>query len=348
MIRFKIPRIIQLVICMGLILLLCCSCAVNNNEISSNNYTGSESAGDVVKSDNTENNMRNELIGIWHASPSLGAGWNNVFVLNEDNSFKLYYSQFDEEKRTIDMSGKWNISEGRLILNVSQKTIVEGGELADASPSATSKYQIVNGTVKVEKLEPAVIMEYSLGQLVEADDSPYEHKMLIDGEYYYKISDEPSSIDFSNQYSSNNSDKASSTEKTPAEFDKNIIGVWHLPIGTSTLYGDRYIFCEDGTYLYFEPEQFDNPKNEYGTWKTAGGTLILKPTNSVTEAGRINTMTEFYFEVKKGSALNTKEEKRLTVSEITYDKSFEQHVMNIDGDDYYRIYDKNDSIKWIK
>jgi len=138
-----------------------------------------------------DNLFDQKLIGIWHAAPSIGSGYNDMFFFYKDNRFKLYYSQYDEEKRVLDISGEWSVNENKLKLSVDEKTVVVGGELVESSPSATSEYSIINGTVQKEKIEPPEIIEYSIGQIEKDTESPYENKLLINGEYFWKISDNP-------------------------------------------------------------------------------------------------------------------------------------------------------------
>ncbi len=64
-----------------------------------------------------EKELASELIGFWHASPYLGAGFNDRFTFNNDLSFKFEFSQYNEAKRVIDFSGDWFIEGDKLICN---------------------------------------------------------------------------------------------------------------------------------------------------------------------------------------------------------------------------------------
>jgi hypothetical protein len=131
------------------------------------------------------------------------------------------------------------------------------------------------------------------------------------------------------------------------DYDKKVIGMWHSPIGSSSMYGNRYIFCEDGTYVFFEPEQLENPNMEFGTWNIANKKLILRPTHIISEVERVNNENDFYFRLKKESELKEKIEISRDLSEITYDSTFKQDVITIDGYVFYKIFDKDNPIKWV-
>lgn len=139
--------------------------------------------------------MLGELVGIWHASPIVGAGYSERFFFYDDGTFKFCYSQYDEEKRILDMSGNWTVKGERLILSVLEETVLVGGELAEPSPSATSQYSIVNATVEKRHYDEPKTIEYTFGKLEEdkegTDGLIYGIKLLINGQYYWRISLDP-------------------------------------------------------------------------------------------------------------------------------------------------------------
>lgn len=145
--------------------------------------------------------MLGELIGIWHASPSVGAGYSERFFFYDDGTFKFCYSQYDEEKRILDMTGNWTVKGERLILSVLEETVLVGGELAEPSPSATSQYSIINATVEKKHYDNPKTIEYTLGKLEEdkeGTDGPiYGIKLLINGQCYWRISLDPYDVSYS-------------------------------------------------------------------------------------------------------------------------------------------------------
>ena len=215
-------QIIIIIMCVGIIMTIMCSCN-SNNAVDIPAATSSDLPTEApIKADES---ISQQLIGIWHAAPSIGSGYDNMFFFHKDNRFKLNYSQYDEEKRIIDISGKWTINENKLSLSVEEKTVIVGGELVDSSPSATSKYRIVNGTIQKQKVEPPEIIEYDMGQIENAADSPYENKLLINGEYYWKISDNPDNEHYNQQFTESDSGNED------VDFDKYL-----------TYYNDKYGF----------------------------------------------------------------------------------------------------------
>lgn len=194
MIDFKRLSKLFVVVLLAMVLTFVSACNRNSSEnmpIPSSNDLMTDAPMKTDTQENSDNLFGQQLIGIWHAAPSIGSGYNDMFFFYDDNRFKLYYSQYDEEKRVLDISGEWFVNENNLKLSVDEKTVVVGGELVESSPSAISEYSIINGTIQKEKIEPPEIIEYSIGQIENATDSPYENKLLINGEYYWKISDDP-------------------------------------------------------------------------------------------------------------------------------------------------------------
>lgn len=200
MLKLRLGRRIVIGILGATAVFLCSSCTrevpakdtgqINNATI---NQAMQDEAGQVEAAQAHE--IEAALIGIWHAAPSITAGYSNLFYFDEDHTFKLAYAEGDEEKRVLDIGGNWAVSEGELTLTVTQKTVVVGGELVAASPSATSKYQIEGGTIEKIRLVTPEIESYVLGPIEEAADSPYEKKMLIDTTSYWKISNDPNAYD---------------------------------------------------------------------------------------------------------------------------------------------------------
>ncbi|AEV69470.1 hypothetical protein [Acetivibrio clariflavus] len=233
---------------LALILTFLCACNGNSNGNMPIPTSGDLMTDAPLKTDAPEkydNLIGQQLIGIWHAAPSIGSGYNDMFFFYKDSSFKLYYSQYDEEKRVLDISGKWTVNGNKLNLSVDEKTVVIGGELFESSPSATSEYSIINGTIQKEKIDPPEIIEYSIGQIENATDSPYENKLLINGEYYWKISDNPDDEYYSRQFTEENE------SSTAAKFNT----YYNVKYGYSINYPDFWHISDeppagDGVFLY--------------------------------------------------------------------------------------------------
>lgn len=148
--------------------------------------------------DELEKKMQDALVGVWHAAPSVGAGYAERFFFYEDGTFKFYYSQYDESKRVLDESGTYYVNGDQLVLYITNQTVLEGGEIVEGLPGSISEYSIINAEVKEREFNPHHEVVYTLGTIEQADDSPYEHKVLIDTMYYWKVDDNPYNEHFMN------------------------------------------------------------------------------------------------------------------------------------------------------
>lgn len=254
MINCRRFRQIMIIMYIGIILAVICSCNRNNgghnpNETSSDLPTNSPVAtsrdlltGTSEKSDEL---ISQQLIGIWHAAPSVGSGYDNLFFFYKNNRFKLCYSQYDEAKRVIDISGKWTVDGNKLKLSVDEKTVVIGGELVESSPSSASEYSLINGTIEKQILDPPEIIEYEISQIEKDTESPYENKVMINGTYYWRICDDPDDEYF------NSLNEVSEISNKDTEFDT----YYNTKYGYSIKYPVSWDISEeppagDGVLLY--------------------------------------------------------------------------------------------------
>ena len=179
-------------------LILCCSCSNATLENAYNEVDGvqgelkQEELDAVSLNDIKEMNAKEkQLIGIWHEAPSISAGYGDLFYFYPDNKFKFIYSRYDEAKQELEVSGIWEVIEDNLILEIKQKTVIEGEEIALPSPSAISKYHIVNGEEVVNKLSIPTNIIYTLSDITQAADSLYEYKVFINEVPYWQLSKNP-------------------------------------------------------------------------------------------------------------------------------------------------------------
>ncbi len=245
---FILRSLKYLLVCMigSILLFLVCSCSnqaplnniineprVESNVDEQNENTNKQKVESTINKGNQvdieeKDPLEDELIGIWHAGASIGAGYSDLFYFYPDNEFKLAYAQGDEAKRIIDISGNWRISERELILSITQKTVVEGGELVHASPSATSKYRIENGTIVKRVLNTPELETYVLGEIEQATDSPYEKKIVIDTISYWKVSEDPEDKNYLQQ--------STVSENAKDDIGKNIVGIKDEEAMRQTIY----------------------------------------------------------------------------------------------------------------
>lgn len=122
-----------------------------------------------------------ELIGIWHKSPVMLAGWSEHYHFFRDGRFRLDYTQMIGD-RNINMSGKWETEKDKLILFVMEKTIIEGGTPADVG----STIEFDGGVVKNIPIIPPQRIEKKILQLENEVFNEVERKVLtLDGEKYW-------------------------------------------------------------------------------------------------------------------------------------------------------------------
>ena len=92
------------------------------------------------------------LVGIWHASPAMGSGWNDVYQLFANGTFTFHTSQMDGETRERRRSGTWRIEKRRLVLRVTERVVLKGGRLEPALGSTATPNELVGAKRVVEKV----------------------------------------------------------------------------------------------------------------------------------------------------------------------------------------------------
>lgn len=98
-----------------------------------------------------------DLVGFWHAVPSVAAGYEACYVFSADGKY-IYYPNNSESNYWKGVIGNWSVSND--ILNIKP-----------------------DGEEEVQNIK--------LGIIEKADDSPYEWKVSLGGEYFWKISNDP-------------------------------------------------------------------------------------------------------------------------------------------------------------
>ena len=95
------------------------------------------------------------LVGVWHASPAMGSGWNDVYQLFADGTFRFHASQMDGETRERRRSGTWRADGKRLFLRVTERVVLKGGRLEPALGSTATANELVGAKPVVEKVAGA-------------------------------------------------------------------------------------------------------------------------------------------------------------------------------------------------
>lgn len=136
--------------------------------------------------------LSRELVGLWHASPYVASGMNDLFRFYANGRFEFEYNQMVWSKRTISHAGKWRISKGKLILTITAKTNLVGGKKvkSDSASGSADGYEIIDATEVTQKLKRAEIKIYRLGKLQDGEMMKF---IPIGKTKYWRLSDDPKS-----------------------------------------------------------------------------------------------------------------------------------------------------------
>lgn len=172
-------------LCFGLILGILISSIFPINQTILNHETNESVSS---QNSNEKPEYLKNIIGKWHASPEVGAGYNDCYTFAKDRSYIFEYSQFDGEKRIINYKGKWKIIHNNLLsLTITQKTVIEGGEFTKDTTSEVTDYVLSGGTQKVVKENPPKEIIYPLGDMEINKKFQYPLIMKIGGIQYWKL-----------------------------------------------------------------------------------------------------------------------------------------------------------------
>ncbi|NPV90052.1 MAG: hypothetical protein HPY50_04660 [Firmicutes bacterium] len=281
----------------------------------------------------TQKPIESELVGMWHASPMVAAGYNQVFLFYSDGVFKHYYK--NEESRVRDISGKWLIKNNNLILQVSHKTVIEGGERGEPSPSSTARYSIVHGKTVRKKIDPPEGVILSIGK-IERDDKYFHPVMLkIGSQQYWKYDDDPVAADSMKLF--------------------DLMGVWSASPYQGAGWDDTFVFLGDLSFKHhFTQYDGENSFCEIsGQWSILTGNKIelRVKDQTIIETGKPGGATPSV--ASQQEAVNGKIAKQkvdppvdqaFSVSRIEYDDSSPNPMtVKIGGKQYWKYFeDPND------
>ena len=128
-----------------------------------------------------------DLMGLWHASNMLPAGWHDVYLFYIDGSFVFDYNQMDLKKRILSYSGQWEIQSSTLILEVETMVVIFDGQIVESSELGE---ELVNGVEKTIELDIPIHLEYELGDIRHDPETIGNRESLaIEGVKYWKFKD---------------------------------------------------------------------------------------------------------------------------------------------------------------
>jgi hypothetical protein len=135
-------------------------------------------------------NNRQQFVGLWQDSPEMASSWTDTYQFFDNGKFVFYYSQMICDKREVNFFGTWEMSGSNLVLNVTGKKVVEGGELVP-SVNCASEYEIEGGEDKIVKLLKTDIRVLSLSAV--ATDTAYFDRAVVkfNGKAFWKIDNDP-------------------------------------------------------------------------------------------------------------------------------------------------------------
>ena len=86
------------------------------------------------------------LVGIWHASPVVAAGYVDMVWFFPDGGFRYAANQMDWGTRLRALEGRWQLQDNVLTIEVRSRTAILGGYVAEPYASAGGEFIIEGGT----------------------------------------------------------------------------------------------------------------------------------------------------------------------------------------------------------
>ncbi len=136
--------------------------------------------------------LERRLLGVWQDNSAVGSGMADNFQVFASGKYVFNFNQMDATKRVISHSGKWKVSNGKLILKMKRVELWIGGKWVKASGSTATEYEIEGGKIIKKKISPKEILELSLDKFVEEE---LHQTTRIDGVKYWKLSDDPTAYE---------------------------------------------------------------------------------------------------------------------------------------------------------
>ncbi|EMJ97705.1 YARHG domain-containing protein [Leptospira sp. B5-022] len=147
-----------------------------------------------LPSDNLPRDSSRIYFGFWHDSPVVASGWGNTLSFFPNGKVIARFNTMDCGKRLLAYIGSWQVEKDNLSITYTFKEHVEGGEFVQAYGSCASDKELVNGQVKVSKINPPMQIEYKVSS-VPIDRYYYNPQDLplfqFGNARYWKLNDDP-------------------------------------------------------------------------------------------------------------------------------------------------------------
>jgi len=149
----------------------------------------------AYKTDQNISVLPDDLVGIWHASPMVAAGYSDLLYFFPDGRFEYAPNQMDWSQRLSGMYGTWQLDHNRLTLSVNTKAALVGGEIVEPTASCASEFAIEGGHGEALDIEPPEKWTFPISNIITGEFEPYPQadmeRINIGGSTWWKMSSDP-------------------------------------------------------------------------------------------------------------------------------------------------------------
>lgn len=129
--------------------------------------------------------VEQSLVGFWHETPYVAAGYGEVYKFNSDRTYSFHFSQYIGDNRVKAYMGKWFILNDKLYLQPIQEEYYHGGKLVNASPSMISEKELTGGKIIIQDVTDSSINELALDFNIKTDENEPLAVKFGDKIFYY-------------------------------------------------------------------------------------------------------------------------------------------------------------------
>ncbi|MCT4687598.1 YARHG domain-containing protein [Vallitalea sp.] len=133
--------------------------------------------------------VEQSLVGLWHDSPYVAAGYGELYTFNSDRTYSFHFSQYIGDNRIRAYMGKWFILDNKLYLQPIQEEYYQGGKLVKASPSMVSENELTGGKLIIQDVTDISIDELALDFNIKTDKHEPLAVKFGDKIFYYLSAD---------------------------------------------------------------------------------------------------------------------------------------------------------------
>ena len=137
-----------------------------------------------------------DLVGIWHASPMVAAGYNDLLYFFPDRGFRYFPNQMDWSQRLSGIYGSWEVDHNRLTLHIGTMAVMVGGEIVEPTASCASEFAIEGARNDAMEFEPPQEWIFPITNITAERYEPYPdaemERISIGGYTWWKMSTNPS------------------------------------------------------------------------------------------------------------------------------------------------------------